>query len=99
MGADELASSGADEAEAGTGEGPPSDEGPPGSDEPEDEDYSEPKEPKERSPWLLIGLGALGVLLFGAVIAALAGALAQDEIAPTEPPGGANAFITIVQPG
>lgn len=99
MGADELASSGADEAEAGTGEGPPSDEGPPGSDEPEDEDSSEPKDPKERSPWLLIGLGALGVLLFGAVIAALAGALAQEEVAPAEPPGGANAFITIVQPG
>jgi uncharacterized lipoprotein YbaY/heat shock protein HslJ len=100
MGADELASSGADElaaAGAETGEGPPGDEGPPGADEPEDS--SEPKEPKKRSPWLLIGLGALGVLLFGAVIAALAGALSQEEIAPTEPPSGANAFITIVQPG
>jgi len=100
MGADELGSSGADAAAAAgaaTGEGPPGDEGPPGSDEPGDS--SEPEEPKKRSPWLLIGLGALGVLLFGAVISALAGALAQEEIAPTEPAGGANAFITIVQPG
>ena len=58
-----------------------------------------PEQPKKRSPLLLIGLGALGVLIFGAVVSALAGALAQEEIAATEPAGGANAFITIVQPG
>ena len=94
MGADELTSSGTGEAAAA---GAAVGGGPPGSGEPGDS--GEPDEPKKRSPWLLIGLGALGVLVFGVVISALAGALAQEEITPTEPPGGANAFITIVQPG
>ena len=62
-------------------------------------DSGEPKEEKERSPWLMVGLGALAVVVFAAVIAALGNALGQEAVEPTEPAGGAGAFVTIVQPG
>ena len=63
------------------------------------EDSGEPKEPKGRSGWVIVGIGGLIVLLIAAVVALAGGTLSGEEAAPTEPPGGADAFITIVQPG
>ena len=59
----------------------------------------EPEEPKGTGGWVIAGLGGLAVLLVVAIVAVLAGALSKDEPAPTKPSGGADAFITIVQPG
>jgi len=61
--------------------------------------YGEPKEPKGRSGWVIVGIGGLILLLIAAVAALAGGTLSDEETAPTEPAGGANAFITIVQPG
>ena len=65
----------------------------------EPEDSGEPKEPKGRSGWVIVGIGGLIVLLIAAVAALAGGTLSDEETAPTEPAGGANAFISIVQPG
>ncbi len=59
----------------------------------------EPEEPKGTGGWVIAGLGGLTVLLVVAIVAVMASTLSNDEPAPTEPSGGADAFITIAQPG
>jgi len=55
-----------------------------------------PEEPKGKSKWVIV---SLIVLLIAAVAVLASGTLSGEETAPTESPGGAEAFITIVQPG
>lgn len=67
--------------------------------EDDDTESGAPEEPKGRSGWVIVGIGGLIVLLIAAVVALAGGTLSDEEAAPTEPPGGADAFLTIVQPG